>query len=166
MSPAEDGAALEQALNDGRATIVGDRGVPSGSARFLTRLGDLPPSARRLALAKACVQPWADTPAETPICYQQELERTTADALEEYGSTHELREQLDELCASDPAPISEGVLRQLIQMTPTTRYFMLIFALWGVWYDHADNPPAWLEREFAYARWTNCAEYHALKRAE
>lgn len=148
---------MERALAEGRVTILGERGKASASREFLLRLGDLAPSLRRLALAKACTLPWAERPDEMPACFQWELTRAMGEALEDRGAHPEMDGVVDELFASEPAPISEVLLRQVVPMTPTTRYFSLIFAL--AW----DDAPEWLTRELAYAKWVVHDEYRAWR---
>jgi hypothetical protein len=151
----KDRVALEGALNEGRVTFVGERGVRTVSEAFVRGLGELAPCARRLAIARACVLPWRASPAEIPECYQWDLRRATADALEEYGSLHDLDQKIDVLLAADPPPISDRVLRQMASMSLVARYLTLMFAFWSIWWPKSPGAvwsgPDWLRREYEYA---------------
>ena len=89
------------------------------------------------------------------------LRLATADAIDEYGSTSDVDITLGNIFASEPIPISEVVLRQLIPMTPTRRYFSLIATLWHAWGRNHHGTPAWLAREYAYMFWARGDEYRA-----
>lgn len=168
-----DKANLEQALNEDRVTIVGERGKQSVSPEFLRRLDDLSPSFRRLALARACVLPWTDRPEELPACYQWELTRATAEASEDRAAYPHMDGLLDDLFADVAEPLNSVQLSQLVEMTPTGRYFHIIFALalaskpGGVKAVLAGSrdAPKWLHHEFAYAQQVRSDEYRALSAA-
>ncbi|MDP1850298.1 MAG: hypothetical protein Q8K79_21095 [Solirubrobacteraceae bacterium] len=153
MSLHDDKVALQSALDAGRVTILGERGVPSASASFLLGLSALPPSFRRLGLARACAAPWANAGKEMPECFRRELARAEADAREERGDASELQARLETLFAPDPAPISEHLLRQITDLTPVRRYFSLIFAITD------EDAPPWLQRELEYAKWIAHDDY-------
>ena len=159
---ASEQAKLEQALNEGRVTIVGERGKRSASPEFLARLDDLPPSFRRLALARACALPWNDRPYEMPACFQWELTRAMAEASEDRAAYPHMDARLEDLFAEARNPISPLVLSQIVEMTPTGRYFSLIFAFSNLWGER-ERVPAWLHRELAYAKSVVQDEYRAWR---
>lgn len=163
MALDDEAVELERAISEGRVTVLGERGEASASKAFLARLSDLPPSIRRLALARACVIPWAACPTETPACFQWELARAAEEALEERGADPEVDAMLIDLFAAVPVPVSETVLRQVVPMTPTSRYFSLIFALVTQWSEQ-EHCPEWLKREFAYATTVDSDEYRAWRK--
>lgn len=163
---------LEHALNTGQVRIIGERGVRSASPEFLTRLDELPPTARRLALAKACALPWRDRIDELPDCYRWELRRALDEAREDLAAYPAAEAMLASIFADVPEPINEVVLRQVVALTPTSRRFSLIFALAGAWpggpkplLTSSPDAPRWLARELAYTQWTSSDEFRAWKEA-
>jgi hypothetical protein len=67
-------------------------------------------------------------------------------------------------------PISATVLRQVVELTPTSRYSSLIFALAGSWpggpmplLEGSPEAPRWLARELAYTGWTSKDEFRAWR---
>jgi hypothetical protein len=141
----EQRTALEQALDEGRVPILGERGKEAVSKAFVLRLAELPPTVRRLAIAKACTLPWVDRPGETPHCFRRDLTKAFGEAVEERPAS-DIAEILDELFEAHPAPVSEFFLRQISEMAPIRRYFSFVFvAQW-------ESCPEWLKREWRYAR--------------
>jgi hypothetical protein len=155
MSLHGDRIALQTALDDGRVAILGERGIPSASASFLAGLSGLPPSFRRLGLARACAAPWAAARDEMPECFRRELARADAEACEERADHADLRARLDALFVADPVPITEYLLRQIADLTPVGRYFSLVFAIAD------EDAPPWLQRELEHAKWIVHDEYRA-----
>lgn len=145
MDLGEQRTALEQALDEGRVPILGERGEEAVSKAFVLRLAELTPTVRRLGIAKACTIPWVDRPEEIPHCFRRELTKAFEEAVEERPA-FDIAEILDELFESHPAPVSEFFLRQIAAMPPIRRYFSFVFVA------HWESCPEWLEREWTYAR--------------
>lgn len=163
-------SGLEKALNEGRGlTILGERGKPSASEVFVTRLEGLSPSFRRLAVARACAAPWARRIDEMPDCYRQELLQANAEVGEDRGAYPDMDARIAELFAEVPEPISEVLLRQIVSMTPASRYGALIFSFACAWPGGprrlADAPDAaqWLYHELQYSLWLQSDEWRAWK---
>jgi hypothetical protein len=168
----EERERLEHALNTGQVEMLGEPGVRPASAEFLTRLDELPPSARRLALAKACALPWKDRIDELPDCYRWELRRAIDDWREDRAAYPNADTTLARIFEDVPEPISAVLLRQLVDRTPNHRHSTLIFALVCSWpggptpvLTGAPEAPRWLVRERAYTQWTSMDEFRAWKDA-
>lgn len=170
MSFDDQRTALEGALNAGAVRWIGECGVRSASPVFLTQLDDLPPSARRLALAKACALPWKDRIDELPECYRYELSRALDDWHDDRAAYPDMGTIMTGIFADVHEPISATVLRQVVELTPTSRYSSLIFALAGSWpggpmplLEGSPEAPRWLARELAYTGWTSKDEFRAWR---
>ncbi len=166
----EQKAKLEQALSEGRVSILGERGKPNASKEFVKRLGDFPPTFRRLAIAKACALPWRDRLDELPACFRWELLQANAEANEDRAAYPHMHAQLDRLFAEVQEPISELVLRQIAEKTPTSRYFSLLFVLaiespggMKSVFEGSSDAPEWLLKEFPYAQWVDSDEFRAWR---
>lgn len=79
---------------------------------------------------------------------------------------------LASIFAGVPEPISEVVLRQVVELTPTSRRSSLIFALAGAWpggpkplLTASPDARRWLASELAYTQWTSRDEFPAWKEA-
>ena len=165
MSLDEQRARLEHALNTGQVRNLGEPGVRPASPEFLTRLDELPPSARRLALAKACGLPWKDDVDALPDCYRWELRRAIDDWREDRAAYPDADATFARIFEDVPEPISEVLLRQLVDLTPTDRHSALIFALACSWpggpkpvLTGAPEAPRWLVRDLAYTQWAGMDE--------
>lgn len=118
MSLDEQRRRLEHALNTGQGVrFIGEHGVRSASPEFLVRLDELPPSARRLALAKACAVPWRDRLDELPDCYRWGLSHALDEWHEDRAAYPDAEAALTAIFADVPEPISEAVLRQIVELT-------------------------------------------------
>ena len=167
----EERAALEKALNEGRGvTIYGEPGKPTASAEFVARLDDLPPSARRLAIAKACAIPWAERIDEMPECFRRELLRAAEDAQQDRAAYPEMDGLLDDLFAAVPQPFNPVFLNQIVEVTPTMRCSALLFVMVASWpggpkavLQRAPDAPQWLASEYAYASWAGTDERRAWR---
>lgn len=105
---------------------------------FVSRLDELTPTLRRLALAMACARPWRDDPENLPDCYRRELEYSADQARRGYELSTDTRSQasaalshldarLSSLFEDEPEPIAKGLLLQFLDCTPTERRPLLIF---------------------------------------
>lgn len=172
MSLAEQRLAVEQALNEGRVNMLGEPGKRSACPEFLRRLDEFSPSFRRLGLARACVIPWTGRPDELPACFQWDLTTATAEASEDREAYPDMAAGLEELFTEVREPISEAVLRQIVDKTPTSRYSALIFVLACAWPGGpkpvligSPEAPRWLHRELKYSARLSRDEYRAWKEA-
>ena len=169
----EQRARIEHALNTGQGVRhLGEPGVRPASPEFLTRLDELPPSARRLALAKACALPWKDDVDELPDCYLWELRRAIDDWDEDRAAYPDADETFARIFEDVPEPISAGLLRQIVDDAPSDRRHSLMFALVCSWpggpkpvLTGAPEAPRWLVREWAYTAWAGTDAFRARKAA-
>jgi hypothetical protein len=158
---------MEQALREGRFHVISEPGREGASREFLSRLDALGSSARRLALARAYVQPWRGGIAEeVPECFRKEFGFATAEFLAEYGSTADLDLALASFFAPGAVPVNEALLLHVSEFTPAQRDFTLLFAFWVMWHGEDDARPLWLDRAFRYARWLVGDESRAVKTAQ
>jgi hypothetical protein len=153
--------ALEQALNRGQVEILGD-GQALASRQFVESLGALPPCARRLAIARACIAPWRADPEHAPDGYRQALVYATAEAVAEYGSLETVERKLDGIGSGDSLPINEFMLRQLAPRSPLRRYRALLVGFEMLWFEFATEPPSWLSADEEYVTWIDRAPKDGL----
>jgi len=123
-----------------------------------------------LALAKACALPWKDRIDQLPECFRHELRRALDDWHDDRAAYPDAEAALAHIFADVNEPISEVVLRQVVDLTPTSRYSSLIFALAGAWpggpmplLKGSPDAPRWLARELAYTGWTSKDEFRAWR---
>lgn len=172
MSLDEQRLQLEHALTAGEVRIIGERGVRSASPEFLMRLDELPPSARRFALARACAHPWRHHLDELPDCYRWELRKALDEWREDRAAYPDAEAALSAILEDVPEPISKVVLSQIVELTPTSRYSSLVLALAGAWpggpkplLTASPDAPRWLARELAYTGWASSDEFRRWKDA-
>jgi len=145
------------------------------SKAFAHRLSELTPTQRRLALAKACAQPWRDELGAMPECYRRDLDHATYEAREEHKTCCGSPFDPDCLFEGEAEPIASYLLRQLAEMTPADRRSSLFRVISGCWNpDHSadfraraavagidlgepEDLPEWVRREVSYswAEWTD-----------
>lgn len=166
----------------GKVRILNPRGEAVVSRRFLERLGELAPSSRELAIARACAQPWRDRPEELPECYRVELdharwvaqrEREVWDAAGRAGEGGfgEPVVDLDYLFADEPEPLLAYPLQLFAGYGPLWRRHSLASQFRGQWkeepgprireafrrhagrdFGEAEEPPEWVVRRAEYFR--------------
>lgn len=149
----------------GNVPIWGDRGRPNIAEAFVERLGELPPTKRRLALALACALPWRNNSDELPNCYKRELEAAAWEAYEEdlsRGQDHN-RGDIEGLIDPEDPPISKLFLRQLVAVGPTERRAVLAQACIGFWIVDHVPPPKWLSRYCDHAYGDDAEDYRLRK---
>ena len=145
-------------------------GTVNFSRTFAHQLTDLTPTQRRLALAKACAQPWRDDPEAMPDCYREGLDDAVYEAREEHLGCCTPAFDPDSLFETEPEPISPYLLRQLAEMTPALRRLSLILVISWCWEGHPseelraaalargiklgepEDYPEWVTRDFDYHR--------------
>ena len=170
MSLEEQRRALEHALETGQVRILGEPGIRGASPEFLARLDELPPTARRLALARACALPWKDCIDELPDCYRWELSHALDEWREDRAAYPNAEATLASIFDDVPEPISAAVLRDLVERTPTDRASGLLFVLACSWtggpkpvVTGSPDAPRWLVRELAYTERMSRDEFRAWK---
>jgi hypothetical protein len=134
----------------GTVAIFGEKGKKQIAKSFLDGLGNLSPTKRRLALARACAFPWRDKPEDLPDCYKRELEMASFEADEEdlaRGATPNHGAVAD-LFASEEPPINEIFLRQLVPLGPSDRRHALIMPGLARWGFEGQTPPEWIMRSW------------------
>jgi len=128
---------------------------------FVSRLDELTPTLRRLALAMACARPWRDDPESLPDCYRGELqysayqarrdcELTTDPHSQANAALSHLDARLSSLFEDDPEPIAKELLLQFLDCTPTERRALLIFFLAELGWGEGDPIAEWLLPEQEY----------------
>ena len=151
------------------------------SKPFAHKLTDLTPTQRRLALAKACAQPWRDDPDAMPDCYRLDLDQAVYEAREEHLGCCTTVFDPDYLFETEPEPISPYLLRQLAEMTPGHRRSSLVFVISGCWRGHLSEElralalangielgdpedfPEWVIREHMHRGWDYAEEREAYR---
>lgn len=166
----------------GQVRILNPRGEAVVSRRFLERLGELPPSSRELAIARACAQPWRDRPEELPECYRVELDHARWAAQRERevwdvagrageGGFGEPVVDLDYLFADEPEPILAYSLQVFAGYGPLSRRHSLARQSRSQWkeepgprireafrrhagrdFGEAEQPPEWIVRREEHFR--------------
>jgi hypothetical protein len=127
-------AEHERLKNNPNITILGESpgGRPNVTEQFARSLADLTPTRRRLALAKACAQPWRDDPEAMPECYRRDLALAAYEAAREHAACCPAFDP-DPMFVDDPEPISPLLLRQLAELSPTHRRMTLTSVLGHPW---------------------------------
>lgn len=145
---------------------------PDVSKEFVDRLGVLTPTQRRLALTKACVQPWRHDPNGPPACYRRDLEHAEYEAANEHLTcgSGSVSFEVDELFSEEPEPISRLLLEELAAMTGVDRRSSFAFVISNSWsgqppeewrprieageieWPSTEEPPEWVLRDFD--RWS------------
>ncbi|HVM06541.1 MAG TPA: hypothetical protein VM242_15360 [Acidimicrobiales bacterium] len=142
-------------------------GRPNVTERFARSLAELTPTRRRLALARACAQPWRNDAEAMPECYQRDLVLAAYEAGQEHATCC-ADFDVDAMFVEDPEPISPLLLRQLAELSPTHRRERLTSVLSSPWsgpipekwrhlvesgrieWGDPSEPPEWLQREHEY----------------
>lgn len=175
-------AEHERLKKNPRIQILGEGpGTVNVSRTFAHKLTVLTPTQRRLALAKACAQPWRDDPDAMPNCYRRDLEHATYQAREEHGSCCATFAP-DYLFETEPDPISPYLLRQLAEMTQGYRRASLASVISGCWrgrpseelraaarargieLGEGEDYPGWVTREWGYSAEERADERNAYHR--
>lgn len=149
----------------GAVPVFGELGKPPIGKDFVERLGELPPTMRRLALARACAFPWRGNVAELPHCYRRELESATWEAQEEqrWAARDSRPADATSVLEAEEPPISEVFLRQLIPLGPCERRAQLAQACIAAWILDRTPPPDWLSHYSANAFYAEGEEYRLRK---
>lgn len=148
----------------GNAQVFGERGKSQVAPLFLERLAGLTPSQRRVALARACVLPWQDKPADMPACFRRELETAAWEASEEDRARERDSDPTASILedfSSTNQPINRIFLRQIVRLSPTRRRARLAAACAAPWLVKGEKPPEWISRNDQHAR-DDAAEEHRI----
>ncbi len=158
----------------GTVPNYGEEGKIQMTRAFAKRLGELSPTKRRLAIARACMLPWRDSPGKAPDCYTHELAMASWEADEEdrvRGCSPDHRDVDEALSISGPDPlINEIFLRQLIAVPPARRRNLLFGACLGPWVDEfveGGTPPEfpdWIICTNKYLGFQSADERHLQER--
>lgn len=139
----------------GSVRVVGVRGQAPIDEEFLHRLTDLPPTARHLALARACVAPWLEVATEeAPLCFERDHYMALYNRREEERRSGQAVFEPTSMFPS-PEPVLKAFLLDLVGMTPARRRLHIALACTGAWQRFEDCPD-WVRTEFHYA----CADHY------